>query len=348
MVAERPSTQAKLFLLLDALTHVHIHCVSRAFLGKRKYDPTSKFDGEPPVEDDFAGYDLGVSSFVRSLIKPLEAQGRGSAHGHQKFHSEPATKCIDLLRLLSEVLTESETEKALEAWQHAHRESCLADAATKQYDSAVVSGEQLGVTQKEVFTQKQRERARLDGGVEEDGTEREGVQVVPRPVPAHVQREQNEAEALGRPLRDAYRAMPLSGAPSARFPQYLMRSSFGQQQELDDAGHAPENLEPPAAASERCQQGMVDENSALAVNEHGEVTGLRLPSGAIASEEQLQADGVRYAQNWAKDVRMCHTCKAICFKNSVPAFETQKPHSDEAKQAPRPSCRFRFFASLLC
>jgi hypothetical protein len=217
-----------------------------------------------------------------------------------------------------------------------------------------VSGEQFGVTLKEVFTQRQRERARLDGGVEEDGTEREGVEVVPRPLPAHVQREQNEAEAVGRPLRDAYRGMPLSGAPSARLPQNLLRSSFGQQQELDDAGHAPETLEPSAAASERCQQGMVDENSALAVNEHGEVTGLRLPSGAIASEEQLQADALRYAQKWAKDVRMCntcngdHDCKATCFKNSVPAFEAQKPHSDEAKQAPRPSCRFRFFASLPC
>jgi len=40
-----------------------------------------------------------VAAFIRALIKAIEAQGRGFAHGHAKTHSEPKTKAIDIIQL---------------------------------------------------------------------------------------------------------------------------------------------------------------------------------------------------------------------------------------------------------
>ena len=100
LVATRPMVQAKLFLLLDAVSHQHLLCTRRAFLGRQRYDPCFRWSNEPAVEDDFASSgDFGVSAFMRSLIKALEAQGRGFAHGHEKHHSEPRVKAIDLIQL---------------------------------------------------------------------------------------------------------------------------------------------------------------------------------------------------------------------------------------------------------
>ena len=100
IVATRPMVQAKLFLHLDAITHQNLLCVRRTFLGKQKYDPCSKWRDEPAVEDDFASSgDFGVAALIRALIKALEAQGRGFAHGHEKHHSEPKDKAIDIIQL---------------------------------------------------------------------------------------------------------------------------------------------------------------------------------------------------------------------------------------------------------
>ena len=116
-----------------------------------------------------------MAGLVRALIKALEAQGRGFAHGHEKTHSEPRTKAIDLVLLIlgkgdAGALEHGvQQEQALSAWMHKHREACLKDAATKQYDSAVESARQFGCAHlKEVFTAEERRRCRLDGGQEED------------------------------------------------------------------------------------------------------------------------------------------------------------------------------------
>ena len=97
IVAAAPMIQANLFLLLDALTHQHLLCCRRTFLGRQIYDPNFRWAKEPHVEDDFASSgDFGLAALLRALIKALEAQGRGFAHGHEKTHSEPMTKAIDL------------------------------------------------------------------------------------------------------------------------------------------------------------------------------------------------------------------------------------------------------------
>ena len=44
-VAARPMVQANLFLFLDGITHQNLVCMRRVFLGKRKHDPCSTWQG---------------------------------------------------------------------------------------------------------------------------------------------------------------------------------------------------------------------------------------------------------------------------------------------------------------
>jgi len=353
MVAAHPMTQANLFLLLDALTHIHLLCVRNAFLGRRKYDPTSHWQREPPTEDDFASTgDCGIAGLVRSLVKALEAQGRGFAHGHQKLHSEPLLKAIDLLHLiLNRCNSDGVAEHVLQQWARKHREDCLDDAATKQYDSSIEGGRQFGVTGlQEIFTEKERVRCRLDGGCEEDGRLRELVQVVPEIEPAHLRREREAAIAEGRPLRHAYREMPLTGAPGARHPSYLLPRNYLRFSELDDSGHASETLLTGSAEhGARSETGWLGLGDVYVLNSAGEVCGFRKPDGTMAIAEEHQADAVRYARNFSFDARMCHSynhthdCKATCFKYSQ-TKPSQKANQDTTAAAPqRQSCRFRFW-----
>ena len=97
IVAAAPMVQANLFLLLDTLVHNHLLGARRVFLGKKKYDSNYRWEHEPYVEDDFSSSGtVGLAGCVRALIKALEAQGRGFAHGHEKAHSEPITKVMGL------------------------------------------------------------------------------------------------------------------------------------------------------------------------------------------------------------------------------------------------------------
>ena len=209
LVALRPMLQANLFLLLDALTHQHLLCARRTFLGKQLYDPCWRWQGEPPVEDDFCSSgDFGVAGFVRGVVKALEAQGRGFAHGHEKLHSEPRTKAIDLIDLFlggvakhASGTARGREEETLVAWMREHQAACLRDAVTKQYDSAVESARQFGCSHlKEVFTAEERRRSRLDGGQEEDGTRRQDVEVVAAPEAGHELRERAAADAEERAI----------------------------------------------------------------------------------------------------------------------------------------------------
>ena len=183
IVASRPMVQAKLFLHVDAISHQNLLCVRRSFLGRLNYGPCYRWRDEPFVEDDFASNgDFGVAALVRALIKALEAQGRGFAHGHEKLHSEPRTKAIDIIRLFLGCrgtgaaehgqgsgdadhghgcgAAEHIAEETLTAWMDAHRKACLRDAATKQYDSAVESAKQFGCSElQEVFTSEENSDA---------------------------------------------------------------------------------------------------------------------------------------------------------------------------------------------
>ena len=253
-------------------------------------------------------------------------------------------------------------KEKLTAWKNAHRKASLQDAATKQYDSAIESAKQFGCPDlPEVFTAEEKKRCRLDGGEDEGGTLRlPNVDVVPAPEPAHVLREKMKAADEGRAMRHPYRGMPLTGAPAARFPKYIWAKRFNDYEDLDDNGHAPETLNIGApehnetlniGASEHnagCDTGWIDHADCYILDGDRQVKGFRKVAESMATEEDLQDEGRRYAANWAADARFCHVynhsheCKPTCFKNT----EYKKPSVDEAPKQ-RAACRFRFWRLVL-
>ena len=202
-------------------------------------------------------------------------------------------------------------KEKLTAWKNAHRKASLQDAATKQYDSAIESAKQFGCPDlPEVFTAEEKKRCRLDGGEDEGGTLRlPNVDVVPAPEPAHVLREKMKAADEGRAMRHPYRGMPLTGAPAARFPKYIWAKRFNDYEDLDDNGHAPETLNIGASehnetlnigASEHnagCDTGWIDHADCYILDGDRQVKGFRKVAESMATEEDLQDEGRRYAAN---------------------------------------------------
>ena len=74
----------------------------------------------------------------------------------------------------------------------------------------------------------------MDGGEDEDGTEREFVELAPPVEQPHVEREQCRAAAESRPRSTAMFELPLTGAFQSVFPAYRQMTSFGI---IGDASH---------------------------------------------------------------------------------------------------------------
>ena len=154
IVAQSPTTQARLFLLMEEIILTEV-------LGVHRMD-----DPEFPQrlrwakEDHLASNGTNcLADFVESVLMPLEAQGRGFAHGHKKVISLPNYSSSTLERLFRE------DSAALQAALVKMRCQIVDAVSTVQYDTATQPGQQLGVALPvEPLTKQQRRQSRLDGG----------------------------------------------------------------------------------------------------------------------------------------------------------------------------------------
>ena len=162
VVAQSPATQARLFLLMEEIVLTQILGVETAYLGNHVFD-----DPEMPLrlrmakEDHLASNgSLGVAEFVESVLMPLEAQGRGFAHGHKKVISLPNYSASRLKTLFAK-----DSAALIRALDHMRKQ--VVDAVSLvQYDTATLPGEQLGVDlPPEPFSRQQQRQSRLDGGI---------------------------------------------------------------------------------------------------------------------------------------------------------------------------------------
>merc|ERR1712185_550031 len=170
--------QVELFLLLDDLVHTELCCMD-TFIGVRRYGLQDK---QPAREDDFASnIQIGIAQFPRSALKPLEAQGRGFTHGHEKIISVPRMRAAKLKELFTENRTAKQPADELDKWCMKAREAVLQAASTLQYDSSVYAGRQLDVELRpEPFSDRQQKQSKLDGQVEEahdDKPERQKMEI---------------------------------------------------------------------------------------------------------------------------------------------------------------------------
>jgi len=175
-------------------------------------------------------------------LQPLEAQGRGFTHGHEKIISVPRWRAARLKRLFTAASTEH-GDGELTQWCARAREALLRAACTLQYDSAVLPGVQLGVSLRpEAFSELQQRRSRLDGEVEEmhDNAPLRPLLPVTAPEPnGHLRREDAQAVAEQRLPRHAYKQLPLTGAAQSMMPMYRRPDSFGRIQVPDEYGYYP-------------------------------------------------------------------------------------------------------------
>ena len=320
-LAKHPMLQVRLFLLMDDLVHSELLCM-KAFIGLQKYGHR---DAEPAREDDFASTgQIGIAEIPRSALKPLEAQGRGFTHGHEKVISVPRTRAARLKQLFAANATER-GEDELTQWCQQTRDAVLRAACTLQYDSAVLTGTQLGVTLRpEPFTPQQQKRSRFDGQVEEaddNSPLRPIIAVTEREPNGHIRTEEANSITEQRPMRNPYKELPLTGATQSMMPMYRRSDSFGQVEVPDEYGYYP------SVATERTDNsGWLPHGKEYVVESSGEVTGFRTPEGEEATPEQIQDDCKAWSTSFARDQRACfiqnhdHDCTGTCGRmdlNSV-------------------------------
>jgi hypothetical protein len=346
-LAQHPMLQVELFLLLDELVHTELCCMT-AFIGVRRYGEDAR---QPFREDDFATTgQIGIAQLPRSAFKPLEAQGRGFTHGHQKTISVPRTRAARLKHLFTKAAATEHGEDELSRWCQRAREAVLQAACTLQYDSAVYSGTQLGVALRpEPFSSRQQQRSRFDGQVEEaddNAPRRHLIPVTERELNGHLKREEESAIAESRPMRHPYKELPLTGATQSMMPMYRRSSSFSHIEIPDEFGYYP------GAATEHSENGgWLPYAKEYAVGPSGEVKGFRMPNGELASAEQIKDDCEAWRTSFARDQRASfiqnqdHGCTGTCVKYEKKRGAAELPQRAGQKiTGPGvPKCRFRFF-----
>ena len=319
IVAADPRAQAKFFLLMSELHYRFILGVERLHIGR-----TTLARPMRPVQDEVASsLQPCIAPGTTDVQAPLEAQGRGFTHAHAKGHSVIGAT----LKWLRNAVTSGLTTAVRNL-----REALLGMATTVQYDAAREPARQLGVELRpEPFNERQQRQSRMDGGEEEDGTEREHVELAPPVEQPHLERERQLAAAESRLPRlgsAAYREVPLTGAFQSSFPAYRQRSHFG------DLGDASE----PCLPSRRLED-------IFTLDDEGQIVDVLLPDGTASSEDAVAVDAKQWASHFAQDVfnNHCtnheHNCTETCIKYVKKKLE--------AKQSLRsnkvPSCRFWFF-----
>ena len=290
---------------LDELVHKHLHCTD-AFLGDRSYKTTL---GEPAREDDYATHcQIGIAQLVRAGLKPLEAQGRGFAHGHGKYISVPRTRAARLSSLFARAAAATERgDEELVQFCSAARQAVLRAASTLQYDSAVLPGRQLNVELRaEPFSRQQQRRSRFDGEVEamdDRGPFRKHLPVTEAEPNGHLRAEAQAAVAEQRPHRDAYKELPLTGCVQSMMPSYRLSSSFGRIRVPDEYGHYPPD--DSAATEHTVACGLCDVGGEYDLGDAGEIVGFRFPSGTVATDCDILTDTAAWATSLARDQRAC-------------------------------------------
>ena len=340
-LAKHPMLQVQLFLLMDDLVHSELLCM-KAFIGLTKYGHRNV---EPAREDDFASNgQIGIAELPRSGLKPLEAQGRGFTHGHEKIISVPRTRAAQLKQLFAATATEH-GEDELSRWCQQTREAVLRAACTLQYDSAVLTGTQLGVTLRpEPFTVQQQKRSRFDGQVEEADDSaplRPFIAVTEREPNGHLRTEEANSIAEQRPMRNPYKELPLTGAIQSMMPMYRRSDSFGQVEIPDEYGYYPGD------ATELTNSiGWKPHGKEYVVDPSGEVTAFCMPDGEQATPEQILDDCRAWSTSFARDQRACfiqnhdHDCTATCVKYEKKRRKVLQGHPSEAvKNSPVLACQ---------
>ena len=210
---------------MEELSYRHLYRIDRAHIGNFHLASAA---GYMDREDDLCSNGFcGLAAFAAALLKVIEAQQRGFAHGHGKVHGVPDGS-KELHDSLDSVVREIAKLKEASGDGHPADEDILAvvdkerqsynarlisSASTRQYESATLPARQMGQDVRDApFSEKQQRQSRYDGGLEEDGvTKRELVPIVPAELPAHIARERRRTDQGQQLRRNEYKEVPVTG-----------------------------------------------------------------------------------------------------------------------------------------
>ena len=344
VVAESPETQAQLFLLLEEIVLTELLCVQDAFIGRYRM-----FSSEMPEalrrarEDHFASNTVaGLADFAEALLIPLEAQGRGFAHGHAKVLGVPSTSAHRLKQIFHK------DAGMLQSVLEEMRRQIVDAVCTIQYDCATLPAEQLGVSViPEPVSKAQQRASRLDGGMEENGEQRPRLEITEPEPPGHIAEEARKAAVERRPPKHGYKEVPLTGCHQSVMPLYRLFGSFGRIAAPDERGLYSEGREVDT------RRFLVGAELPWRTDEKGRVLGYNLPNGQAADGTALDDDARAWSLAYARDVRsvFCqnhdHNCVATCAKyaKKTPTGnqgETESGPRRRRRLDPREFCRFLF------
>merc|ERR1711965_28862 len=176
---------------MERLVITELLCIEGAFIGKYQLGSLEQLPSRYEVEDEYASNgEPGLANFATSMIEPLEAQGRGFAHGHKKITGVPSQSVKKLRNMFLK------KDDALKQFLNDLRDNVLHAASSIQYDSATASARQFEQeVLPEPFTPKQQTQSKLDGGLEADGTTHRRLTECREAEPkGHVWRERECAE----------------------------------------------------------------------------------------------------------------------------------------------------------
>ena len=334
LVTRHPTLQAHLFLLMEKLVITELLCIQGARIGRVNLQSLDNNPSFYEAEDDIASTgEPGLANFATSMIEPLEAQGRGFAHGHKKVTGLPAMQVNKLKQMFSN------KEDDLQQFLTNMRNEVLRAAVSIQYDSATLPARQFGLNvAKEPFSEKQQMQSRMDGGLEVDEiTVRPHLEIRETELKGHVRRERDSANKEGRGVRSEWSQLPLTGCQQAMMPNYRQRSAFGCMDKYKvDAYGATEDFSSSLEPQTFNRWVKFDDTT-------GKVGCFLMPDGKVASPEQLSEDAKMWAHSYANDARSLHiqnhthNCSATCIK-----YAGEKQQTSLAADKV-PACRFLFF-----
>ena len=205
-----------------------------------------------------------------------------------------------------------------------YNEALIQHTATRQYESSVLPGRQLGLhLAPPPFTPLQQRQSRYDGQLEaDDVTQRPLVHITESEPPAHMARELRVAQAEHRPARVAYANVPLTGHGVTLMPGYQLLDNLGAEHLVPRRGELP-----PQPARARPARSLAE---ICVRDEYGRFLHFLKPDGSAATSADLKRDAECWELAFAEDYRWLsahshdHTCATTCVKKMKKATEVDK------------------------
>ena len=175
-------------------------------------------------------------------------------------------------------------------------------------------------------------------GLEDSGERRPLLEVTEEEPPGHMVIEKEQALQEGRPARQGYRDVSLTGCHQSVMPWYRLPAFFGKFEAPDERGIM--RIVSAAVSRDRHSDGdTVDSlRQPWLLDKAGCVIGFQNAHGNVATAQEIQDDAEAWAVAFARDVRgvFCqnhdHNCVAACSKYAKPK---DKAPDGQGAQLPR-------------